>query len=249
MARGVVVVMVSLLVLSQRAFPLKPPSLPQPPAPPIQISLAVPEPTPVEPTPPPEPTPVELPPPPPPPNETPMPVEPPPPPKPVEKPRPVEKPKPVKPTHEKNPKPVKLPTPEAKPTPEKQPVAEKPTAPVSTAPPKPAAPPAPPAPVSNPSHEAAYISQVRLQIEQHKIYPALARKLDMSGTVEISYTLNRQGKLVSVEIVKTSGSEILDKAALQAVRAALFPPIPEDAWREDTQKQFRTSLIYALSDN
>lgn len=88
-----------------------------------------------------------------------------------------------------------------------------------------------------------------MQIEQHKIYPALARKLDMSGTVEISYTLNRQGKLVSVEIVKTSGSEILDKAALQAVRTALFPPIPEDAWRENTQKQFRTSLIYALSDN
>ena len=147
--------------------------------------------------------------------------------------------------HEKKPVPVKEPTPEAKAEPVKEPAPEKAPvqAPVTPAPAKPAA------PASNPSHEAAYVSQVRLQIEHHKIYPALARNLDMSGTVEVAYTLNRQGRLVSVEIAKSSGSEILDKAALQAVRSALFPPIPEDAWRGDSQKQFRTSLVYSLSDD
>lgn len=159
----------------------------------------------------------------------------------------MEKPKPVKHVHhEKKQVPEKKPTPKAVPV--KQPTPEKPMAPAPTNP-VPAKPVAPPAPASNPSHEAAYISQVRTQIERHKIYPALARKLDMSGTVEVAYTLNRQGQLVGVQIVKSSGSDILDKAALQAVRSALFPTIPEDAWRGDAQKQFRTSLVYSLSDN
>ena len=260
-ARGSVVLMLGLLFVSQHVFQIKPLPPVKAEDKPIRISLAAPEPTPeptpvppqpVEPPPPPppEPTPVE--PPPPPPVESPVPMDPPPPPpppKPVEKPKPVKKPvkheRPVKKTEPKKPVPEKQPVPEAKSEPVKDPAPEKAPvqAPVAPAPSKPAA------PASNPSHEAAYVSQVRLQIEHHKIYPALARKLDMSGTVEVAYTLDRQGRLVGVEIAKSSGSDILDKAALQAVRSALFPPIPEDAWRGDAQKQFRTSLVYSLSDD
>jgi protein TonB len=260
-ARGAVVLMLALLVLSQQVFHLKPPPLIKPLEKPLHISLAAPEPTPVPPQPPqlveppppppppppPEPVPVEPPPPPPKPVVSPKPIEPPP--KPVEKPKPVVKPKPVKHVHhEKKQPPKHPPKPVAKPEPVKEPTPEKPVTPAPTNP-APAKPVAPSVPASNPSREAAYVSQVRMQIEHHKIYPALARRLDMSGTVEVAYILNRQGKLVSVSIVKTSGSDILDKAALQAVRSALFPPIPADAWRGDSQKQFRTSLVYSLSDN
>lgn len=104
-------------------------------------------------------------------------------------------------------------------------------------------------PVSNPSHEGAYIQKVRQQIERHKVYPALARNLDMSGTVEVAYVINREGRLIHVKIVASSGSKILDRAALQAVRAAVFPPMPEDAWRGDTQKQFKTKLVYSLTED
>ncbi|MHB1590417.1 MAG: energy transducer TonB [Sulfuricella sp.] len=205
-------------------FQLKSP-LPKPAAMPIRISLAeppLPEPPPVEPQPP----------------------KPAPKPKPV--PRPVPMPAPVRPA----PAPAQVPTPAVAPQPVPQPSPAPLAAPMPVAPQAPKVmPPAPPVPVSNPSHEAAYVQKVRQQIEQHKVYPALARKLDMSGTVEVSYVVNRQGKLIDVEIAATSGNEILDKAALQAVRAAVFPPMPQDTWRGETQKQFKTKLVYSLTDD
>jgi len=167
---------------------------------------------------------------------------------PVKKP-PVKKP-PVKKPPVKKP-PVKQP-PVKQPPVKSQPVKQAtPDKAVATPPKAPAAPPAPAkaAPASNPSHEAAYVHKVRLQIEHHKVYPALARRLDMSGTVEVSYVLSRQGRLISVAIASSSGSKILDKAALQAVRTAVFPPIPEDAWRGEAQKQFKTKLIFSLNDD
>jgi protein TonB len=102
---------------------------------------------------------------------------------------------------------------------------------------------------SNPSLEARYVRAIRLQIERHKRYPELARELDVSGRAGITYTINRSGQLIAVAVIKSSGSDILDKAALQAVRTALFPPIPKGAWRESPQKQFETTLIYSLTDN
>lgn len=227
-ARGMAVAILSLMVISQQVLHLESP-LPKAVAAPIRITLAeppAPEPIPVEPQVPvkPEPTP-------------PKPV-----PKPKSVPKPTPKPAPVSPT----------PAPAPTPVPAPQPVPQTPPAPLvpqpAVAPPTPTPAP-PPAPVSNPSHEGAYVQKVRQQIEQHKVYPALARKLDMSGTVEVFYVINRQGKLIDAGIAATSGSEILDKAALQAVRAAVFPPIPDDAWRGEAQKQFKTKLVYSLTDD
>lgn len=231
-ARGLSVATLAAAVFSQQVFHLASP-LPKPQAAPIRVTLAEPPaPAPVTPPEPAKPQPT--------------------PPKPEPKPKPAPKPVP-KPAPKPAPKPVPVPTPTPVPTPvpAPQPAPQTPPAPPApVAPPAPkAAPPAPPAPVSNPTHEGAYVQKVRQQIEQHKVFPPLARKLDMSGTVEISYVIDRQGKLIGVEIAATSGSEILDKAALQAVRASVFPPIPEDAWRGETQKQFRTKLVYSLDND
>lgn len=230
-ARGMAVACLSLLVISQHLLHLESP-LPKPPDMPVRITLEqlpAPEPTPVVPQPPvkPEPTP----------------------PKPVPKPKPVTRPVPMPTSVKPAPAPAQAPTSVAASQPVPQTPPAPPVAPTPVAPQAPKAmPPAPPAPVSNPSHEANYVQLIRRQIEQHKVYPALARTLDMSGTVEVSYVINRQGKLIDVEIAATSGSEILDKAALQAVRAAVVPPMPEDVWRGETQKQFKTKLVYSLTD-
>ncbi|HCA27391.1 MAG TPA: hypothetical protein DEP05_07115 [Betaproteobacteria bacterium] len=108
---------------------------------------------------------------------------------------------------------------------------------------------APSARASNPSLEARYIHAVRLQIERRKRYPALARELDVGGRVGIAYTIDRSGRLIAAAVVKSSGSDILDKAALRAVRTALFPPMPKGAWRGSPHKQFKTTLIYSLTDH
>lgn len=54
-----------------------------------------------------------------------------------------------------------------------------------------------------------------------------------TGWSEVLFVLTRDGKVVSREIAASSGSFILDQAALRAVGMALVPPLPRD-YRENT---------------
>lgn len=70
----------------------------------------------------------------------------------------------------------------------------------------------------------AYLGKLQRHISAHKIDPKTRR----TGTVIVRFTVSSEGKLLSHEITKSSGSEKLDKAALAALEsAAPFPPFPE----------------------
>ena len=72
-------------------------------------------------------------------------------------------------------------------------------------------------PKGNPDAENLFAQDVRSRIERKKIYPDAARDLGMSGEVEVLYELDRSGNLLRAEIVSSSGSKMLDQAALRAV--------------------------------
>lgn len=62
------------------------------------------------------------------------------------------------------------------------------------------------------------------KIESAKRYPKIARKMGIEGTAVVRFKLRPKGQIETVEIVESSGSEILDKASLETVRdAAPFP--------------------------
>jgi len=63
-------------------------------------------------------------------------------------------------------------------------------------------------------------------------YPAAARREGLRGEVQVAFTVSASGGVGGVRIVRSSGSSVLDKAALETVRrAAPFPAIPADAGR------------------
>jgi TonB family protein len=73
----------------------------------------------------------------------------------------------------------------------------------------------------------AYQAAVRARIEAAKQYPMAARKRHLEGNVIISFRLSRKGKVITTEIVKSSGNELLEKAALSAVQdGAPYPIYP-----------------------
>lgn len=75
-----------------------------------------------------------------------------------------------------------------------------------------------------------FFDAVRRKIEARKKYPASAWNAGIEGRAGVRMTILKNGQLGKVEIVDTSGREILDNAALQSVRdAAPFPPIPVEA--------------------
>lgn len=63
-------------------------------------------------------------------------------------------------------------------------------------------------------------------------YPSEARRKRIRGEVHVRFTVSRSGDVSSVQVSRSSGSPVLDNAALDAVRrAAPLPSIPPEAGR------------------
>jgi protein TonB len=83
--------------------------------------------------------------------------------------------------------------------------------------------------VQDGSHKGDAISlysRIRAAIEKVKIYPFLARKKRIEGTVITGFTITNKGYPQDIKIARSSGSEILDSAAVKIViKAAPFPEV------------------------
>lgn len=213
---------------------------PAAPTPLKMVMFQAPEPVPTAPVEP-EPEPVQEPPPP---QAIPEPVPEPPPP-PVERPTPKPAPAKPKPSPPKvaPPRPSEPVAPAEAVRPPVQATVPAPPAPVPAAPAL-AAVPMPPAP--DPALEASYRDRIRQAVDAHKHYPRMARRLGVEGRVVLAFTLRDDGRLAEVHVAESSGSELLDEAALQAVRdAAPFPPFPDGIGRE--RWDFTLPLYFALN--
>jgi len=71
------------------------------------------------------------------------------------------------------------------------------------------------------------LSSILRKLEAAKRYPRIARKMGIEGTAVIRFKLRPEGQVEAAEIVDSSGSEILDKASLETVRAAAPFPYKE----------------------
>ncbi len=178
-----------------------------PPPPPMQIVLEAPRPAPKTVAPPaPKPIPKPI-------------------PKPMPKPQPKPLPKPV--MHHVAPRPVvppPLPTPKVVAPPAPVPDTH-PAMPVAApAPPAPAPPPAPPAVDMGPLI-TAYGTALSDAIQSHLRYPRAAQAQGFSGQALVRFGV-ADGHVRDTRIARSSGSDMLDAAALETVRTMACPPVP-----------------------
>jgi protein TonB len=71
------------------------------------------------------------------------------------------------------------------------------------------------------------LSEILSRIEGAKRYPKAARRMHMEGKATVRFKIKADGKVDSVELVESSGSEILDQASLETVRRAVPLPFKE----------------------
>ncbi len=71
--------------------------------------------------------------------------------------------------------------------------------------------------------------QVVARLERNKRYPAAARARNETGTAQLAFSLDRQGKVTAARIFKSSGSASLDAETLELVRRAQPFPAPPAA--------------------
>lgn len=74
---------------------------------------------------------------------------------------------------------------------------------------------------------ANYQGTLAAWLNRHKRYPDRARRLRQEGTVRVSFTIDRGGRLISHRIVSGSGHPLLDQEVQAMVkRASPMPPFP-----------------------
>lgn len=77
-----------------------------------------------------------------------------------------------------------------------------------------------------------YPGKVRAKLRRAQRYPRAAKRQRLKGEVHVRFTIARNGSVSAIRIARSSGSEILDRAAVDTVRrAAPFPKIPDGAGR------------------
>lgn len=95
------------------------------------------------------------------------------------------------------------------------------------------------------SLEEQYALQLRSLFEAKKSFPVMARKLGKEGRVTLQLVLGSNGSVLQYQVAESSGSEVLDQAALRLVnQIGEFPPFPEEIKR--TNWQFFIPIEYRL---
>jgi periplasmic protein TonB len=69
-------------------------------------------------------------------------------------------------------------------------------------------------------------SELARWLAAHKSYPERARKNGDQGRATVRFTVERDGRVMDVELVKGTGSTSLDDAARAMLQAASLPPFP-----------------------
>jgi len=74
-----------------------------------------------------------------------------------------------------------------------------------------------------------YFNKVREKIKANWIYPREAGDRGLQGELLLEFHIAKDGKVEYLELRHSSGAEILDRFAMNAVRLAQpFPPVPDD---------------------
>jgi periplasmic protein TonB len=80
--------------------------------------------------------------------------------------------------------------------------------------------------------QLAYMGKLRSHLERSKVNP----RTQLSGTVVVRFKVAPNGDLISRELLSSSGSKVLDDAALVSIdKASPFPPMPKDLHRDEIE--------------
>ena len=97
------------------------------------------------------------------------------------------------------------------------------------------------------SVEARYINNWAKKLERigNINFPDEAIRLSLSGTLILNATLDRAGRVVEMQIDVSSGSRVLDKAALRIVKlAAPYEPLPAGIRQKYDRLNITRSMVF-----
>lgn len=92
----------------------------------------------------------------------------------------------------------------------------------------------------------SYAARIRSWLHAHKIYPRRAKMRREEGVVQVRFTIDRSGALLTGAIVRGSGNGTLDEEAMATLRrSSPFPPAPQAVTGE--RIEFTVPIEFMLS--
>lgn len=74
--------------------------------------------------------------------------------------------------------------------------------------------------------QASYLAELSQWLERHKKYPSIARRRGQQGQAVVKFTINKNGELVSHQLIKSSEHKSLNTAAIKMLERASPMPKP-----------------------
>lgn len=74
----------------------------------------------------------------------------------------------------------------------------------------------------------SWVQLLFAHIDQFKQYPRKAKRLGIQGTPKVELTMNRQGQVLALKLLQSSGNQDLDKEALAMIKRAQPLPKPPE---------------------
>jgi protein TonB len=94
-------------------------------------------------------------------------------------------------------------------------------------------------------HNRGYMRMLKTRIERIWKYPPVSAQQRISGDLFIKFTIKRDGSIGEIKLLRTSGHNELDEAAMQAIRdAEPYWPLPDD-WKKE-ELSINGHFIYLL---
>ncbi len=91
-----------------------------------------------------------------------------------------------------------------------------------------------------------YLYELKLMLEQRKIYPGQARMMGQTGKVIVRFVVHKDGSIDQAEIVEPSPFSKLNEAALKLIQnVKQFKPIPTELGKE--QWTLNVPIHYSLN--
>ena len=81
----------------------------------------------------------------------------------------------------------------------------------------------------NKNLESEYLAKVKNKIEKNKVYPKVAKRLNQTGKVIVSFDILKDGKITNIKIIHKSKFEKLDEASIELLtNIEFFEAIPNE---------------------
>ena len=81
----------------------------------------------------------------------------------------------------------------------------------------------------NKNLESEYLAKVKNKIEKNKVYPKVAKRLNQTGKVIVSFDILKDGKITNIKIIHKKKKKKLDEASIELLtNIGFFEAIPNE---------------------